>query len=42
MSKITRTGFALMSLLFFANNSGTYAAQPKQNTAGALQGYFRK
>src|SRR5882762_3348840 len=42
MSQITRTGFALMSALLFANISGTYAAQPKQNTSGALTGTLQK
>jgi hypothetical protein len=42
MSQITRTGFALMSALLFANISGTYAAQPKQNTPGALTGTLQK
>ena len=31
-----------MSVLFFANISGTYAAQPKQNTSGALTGTLQK
>jgi hypothetical protein len=42
MSQITRTGFALMSALLFANISGTYATQPKQNTSGALTGTLQK
>ena len=42
MSKITRTGFALMSVLFFANSSGTYAAQPKQEASGTLTGTLQK
>ena len=42
MSKITRTGFALMSVLFFATTSGTYAAQPKQDASGALTGTLQK
>src|SRR6266478_3065473 len=42
MSQTTRTGFALMSALLFANISGTYAAQPKQNTSGALTGTLQK
>src|SRR5215472_2944755 len=42
MSKISRTGFALMSVLFLANSSGTYAAQPKQNTSSALTGTLQK
>jgi hypothetical protein len=42
MSKITRTGLALMSVLFFANSSGTYAAQPKQDAPGALNGTLQK
>src|SRR5438046_8324105 len=33
MSKITLTVFALLSLLFFGNSSGNYAAQSKENTA---------
>ena len=31
-----------MSVLLFANISGTYAAQPKQNTSGALTGTLQK
>jgi hypothetical protein len=42
MSQTTCTGFALMSALLFANISGTYAAQPKQNTSGALTGTLQK
>src|SRR5712675_368990 len=42
MSQITRTGFALMSALLFANISGTYATQPKQNTSGTLTGTLQK
>src|SRR5437762_5582298 len=42
MSQTTRTGFALMSALLFANISGTYAAQPKQNTSGAPTGTLQK
>src|SRR5438445_1032839 len=42
MSQITRTGFALMSALLFANISGTYATQPKQYTSGALTGTLQK
>jgi hypothetical protein len=42
MSQITRTGFALMSALLFANISGTYATQPKQNTSSALTGTLQK
>ncbi len=42
MSQITRTGFALMSALLFANISGTYATQPKQSTSSALTGTLQK
>ena len=42
MSKITLTGFALLSLLFLGNSSGNYAAQSKQNTSGALTGTLQK
>src|SRR5438477_6267442 len=42
MSQITRTGFALMSALLFANISGTYATQPKQNTSSTLTGTLQK
>jgi hypothetical protein len=42
MSKMPLTGFALLSVLFFANSSGTYAAQPKQNSSGALNGTLQK
>ena len=42
MSKITLTGFALLSVLFFANSSATYAAQAKQDASGALTGTLQK
>jgi hypothetical protein len=42
MSKITLTGFTLLSVLFFANSSGTYAAQAKQDASGALTGTLQK
>ncbi|HEY4273805.1 MAG TPA: hypothetical protein VGM65_17540 [Candidatus Udaeobacter sp.] len=42
MSKITRTGLALMSVLFFANSSGTHAAQPKQDASGTLTGTLQR
>ena len=42
MSKITLTGFALLSVLFFANASENYASQPKQNAPEALTGTLQK
>jgi hypothetical protein len=42
MPKLTLTGFALVSVLFFANSSGTSAAQPNQNSSGAPNGTLQK
>jgi hypothetical protein len=42
MSKTTLTGFALLSVLFFANASGNNASQPKQNASEALTGTLQK
>ena len=42
MSKITLTGFALLSVLFFGNSSENYATQPKQNASEALTGTLQK
>ena len=42
MSKIWLTGFALLSVLFFANASGNNASQPKQNASEALTGTLQK
>ena len=42
MSKISLTGFALLSVLFFANASGNYASQSKQNASEALTGTLQK
>ena len=42
MSKITLTGFALLSVLFFANASGNNASQSKQNASEALTGTLQK
>ncbi len=42
MSKIWLTGFALLSVLFFANASGNDASQPKQNASEALTGTLQK
>src|SRR6266446_7117222 len=42
MSKITFTGFALLSVLFFANASGNNASQSKQNASEALTGTLQK
>jgi hypothetical protein len=42
MSKITLTGFALLSVLFFANASGNNASQSKQNPSEALTGTLQK
>ena len=42
MSKIWLNGFALLSVLFFANASGNSASQPKQNASEALTGTLQK
>ena len=42
MSKTTLTGFALLSVLFFANASGNNASQSKQNPSNALTGTLQK
>ena len=42
MSKIWLNGFALLSVLFFANASGINATQPKQNASEALTGTLQK
>ena len=42
MSKITRTGFALLLLLFLGNSSGNYAAQSKQKSSDASTGTLQK
>jgi len=42
MSKITLTGFALLSVLFFGNSPENYAAQPKQNTSDGSTGTLQK
>src|SRR5881396_2293341 len=42
MSKITLTGFALLSVLFFAKASGNNASQSKQNASEALTGTLQK
>ena len=42
MSKICLTGFALLSVLFFANASGNNASQSKQNASEALTGTLQK
>ena len=42
MSKITITGFALLSVLFFGNSSENYAAQPRQNTSDGSTGTLQK
>ena len=42
MSKIWLTGFALLSVLFFANASENDASQPKQNASEALTGTLQK
>ena len=42
MSKIPLTGFALLSVLFFANASGNDASQSKQNVSEALTGTLQK
>jgi hypothetical protein len=42
MSKITVTGFALLSVLFFGNSSHNYAAPPRQNAADGSSGTLQK
>jgi len=42
MSKIRLTGFALLSVLFFANASDNDASQSKQNVSEALTGTLQK
>ena len=42
MSKITFTGLALLSVLFFGNASGIHGAQPKQNISDASTGTLQK
>src|SRR5215211_2610020 len=42
MSKILFAGFALISLLFFANALGNNASQSKQNASEALSGTLQK
>ena len=42
MSKITLTGFALLSVLFFGNSSENYAVQPKQNASDGSTGTLQK
>ena len=42
MSKIPFTGFALLSVLFFANASGNNAAHPKQDTSEVMTGTLQK
>src|SRR5712672_1450195 len=42
MSKITLTGFALLSVLFFGNSSENYAVQPRQNASDASTGRLQK
>jgi hypothetical protein len=42
MSKITLTGFALMSVLFFGNASGNFAAQPNQKSSDTPTGTLQK
>ena len=42
MSKILLTGFALLSVLFFANASDNNASQSKQNASEALTGTLQK
>ena len=42
MSKITITGFALLSVLFFGNSSENYAARPRQNASDASTGTLQK
>ena len=42
MSKITLTGFALLSVLFFGNSSENYAVQPRQNASDGSAGTLQK
>ena len=42
MSKVSLTGFALLSVLFFANASGNNASQSNQNVSEALTGTLQK
>src|SRR4029077_13217691 len=42
MSKIWLNGFALLSVLFFANASESHANQPRQNASEALTGTLQK
>src|ERR1700745_611871 len=42
MSKILLTGFALLSVLFFAIASGNNTSQSKQNASDALTGTLQK
>ena len=42
MSKITLTGFALLSVLFFGNSSENYAVQPRQNASDQSTGTLQK
>ena len=42
MSKITLTGFALLSVLFFGNSSENYAVQPRQNASDGSTGTLQK
>ena len=42
MSKITTTGFALVSVLFFGNSSVNYAAQLRQNASDGSNGTLQK
>src|ERR1700752_1654804 len=42
MSKIFLTGFALVSVLFFATALGNNTSQSKQNTSDALTGTLQK
>ena len=42
MSRIPITGFALLSVLFFANASGNNASQSKQNASEAVTGTLQK
>ena len=42
MSKITVTGFALLSVLFFGNSSENYAVQPRQDAPDGSSGTLQK
>jgi hypothetical protein len=42
MSKITLTGFALLSVLFFGNSSENYAVQARQNASDGSTGTLQK